>query len=380
MGSPKIMKTSAEISNEVKILLATPIYPPEIGGPAQYVKNLAERLKKEGIETQIVSYNNLRKIPQPFRFLVYFLKLLGKARDYQVIYVFNLIGCGLSGLVCSKVFRKKFIIRLGGDFLWERAVESGRSEKPLKEYYEQQKTIKERFWMFLMKKVLNGADRIIFTSNFQRGIYERHFKIAREKTTIISNPFPRLNFKETWAGKPVSRYQVLYAGRLIKLKNLDALIEIFSKIIKKTNLPLTLKIVGRGPERKNLECKIKDLELKDKVFIEKSLPHGELLREIQKSYFCILLSLSEISPNFALECIKLGKPILLTRETGIFEDFKNHLIFINPKDRQDIEEKLMLLLDKDNYREYAEKIKKIPVSYSWRQVTEKHTLLLKRIL
>ncbi len=48
----------------MRILLATPIYPPEIGGPAQYVKNLAERLKKEGIETQIVSYNNLRKIPQ----------------------------------------------------------------------------------------------------------------------------------------------------------------------------------------------------------------------------------------------------------------------------------------------------------------------------
>lgn len=374
------MKNSSKVSNGVKILLATPIYPPEIGGPAQYVKNLAERLKKEGIETQIVSYNNLRKIPQPLRFLVYFSFLFRETKNHQLIYAFNIIGCGLPSYLCAKLFRKKFIIRLGGDFLWERAVESGRTKKTLKEFYETPKNIKEKFWILLIKKILNGADRIIFTSNFQRGIYERHFKIPKEKTMIISNPFPHPNFKETWAGKPVSRYQVLYAGRLIKLKNLDALIEIFSEIIKKTNLPLTLKIVGQGPERKNLECKIRDLELKNKVFIEKSLPHGELLREIQKSYFCILPSLSEISPNFALECIKLGKQILLTRETGIFEDFKNHLIFINPKDRQDIEEKLMFLLDKDNYQEYAERIKKIPVSYSWERVIEKHMLLLKRIL
>ena len=31
----------------MKILLATPLYPPEIGGPATYTKELAEQLKNK---------------------------------------------------------------------------------------------------------------------------------------------------------------------------------------------------------------------------------------------------------------------------------------------------------------------------------------------
>ena len=85
-------------------------------------------------------------------------------------------------------------------------------------------------------------------------------------------------------------------------------------------------------------------------------------------------------PNLALECIKLGKPILLTKETGIFESFKNHLIFIDPQDSNDIEQKLMFLLNQENYQRYEKKIKSIPTSYSWKEVTEKHLSVFKELV
>ncbi|MCP6718832.1 MAG: glycosyltransferase family 4 protein [Patescibacteria group bacterium] len=361
----------------MKILLATPTYPPEIGGPSQYAKNLAEKLRERGTKTEVVSYNNLKESPRPFKFFIYFLNLFKKAKNSQIIYTFNLISCGLPAFFCSKILRKKFLIRLGGDFLWERAVELGNIKKTLREYYREPKSIMEKFWLYLMEIVLNSANKIIFTSNLQKEIYKKYFCIKEEKTIVLSNPFPE--YKPLSYRLPTVNYQILYAGRLIKLKNLEILIETFARVMEKTNIAITLKLIGEGPERESLELRIKDLGLENKVIIEKSIPHFALLKEIEKSYFCILPSLTEISPNFALECIRLMKPILLTKETGIYEDFKTNLTFINPQDEKDIREKILYLLDEKNYQSYIERMKDIPTSYSWNNVTEKHISLFKTL-
>ena len=361
----------------MKILLATPIYPPQIGGPAQYVKNLEKGLKEKGIKTEVISYNNLKKYSQPLRFFLYSLNLFKKAQNVDIIYTFNLISCGLPTYLISRILRKKFTIRLGGDFLWERAIEEGRTKKGLREYYNERKSLKEKFFIFLFKKILKGANKIIFTTNFQKKLYKKYFDIVEEKTAIVSNPFPQVNSANSQLS--IAKYQFLYAGRLIKLKNLDNLIEVFVRIIKKINTSVTLKIIGEGPEKNNLKIKIKNLGLEDKIIIKDSLPHPELLKEIQKSYLCVLLSLTEISPNFALECIKLRKPLLLTKETGIYDRFKNHLIFIDPKRPEDIEEKMLYLLDKENYRNYVSVIESIDVSWSWQDIIKEHLAIFKNL-
>ena len=117
----------------------------------------------------------------------------------------------------------------------------------------------------------------------------------------------------------------------------------------------------------------------DPHIIEKSIPHSELLNEIIKSYVCILPSFTDISPNFILECIKLRKPVLLTKETEYYQEFKNSLIFLDPKNEKDIEEKITYLLDDINYQNYSVKIQNIPTTYSWNDVVEKHILLFQKI-
>lgn len=356
----------------MKFIIATPIYPPEIGGPAIHAQNLKEGLKKKGHSIKIVSYSYLKKYPQPLRIILYSLKLFKNAKGYDLIYAFNLTSCGLPVYLASKFFKKKFLVRIGGDFLWERAVETGRTKKSLREYYEVPKTLKERFWIWLIRRVLNKADKIIFTSTFQKDIYLTPFKIKEKKVIIIQHPFPYLNFKTTLADKFSNNYQLLYAGRLLKLKNLDFLINSFYTVLSKTNRNLTLKIIGQGPERESLEFKIKSLGLGDKAFIKNPLTQPSLLKEIQQSYLCILPSLTEITPNFALECIKLQKPILLTKEVSYYRTFKDKLIFIDPKNEKDLEKKIIHLLDKDNYSNYIERIKKINTNRSWEDVIEEY--------
>ena len=49
-------------NNSKKILLATGIFPPDIGGPATYVENLAIELEKLGHKVRVVTYSS-EKIP-----------------------------------------------------------------------------------------------------------------------------------------------------------------------------------------------------------------------------------------------------------------------------------------------------------------------------
>ena len=350
----------------MKIILAVPIYPPDIGGPAIYAQKLKNGLEKAGHSLSVVSYKGLRRFPQPVRIFLYFLKLFKTSRDCDLIYAFSLMSCGLPALLC----KKKFIIRIGGDYLWERAVESGKTNLPLREYYEK---LTPGFKVKIIRKILNAADRIIFTSLFQKDIYIEYFGIKENKTVVILNPFPEITIPE---GKleEVNSWQILYAGRFIKLKNLNRLIEAFKKV--SSDRPI-LKIIGQGPEKDNIESRIKNLGLNDRVIIGKPLPHSELLKEIQKSRFCVLPSLSEITPNFALECIKLGKPILLTRETGLYEIFKEDLTFINPYDVNDIKNKIEFFLDDGNLEIYTQKISRIDKSRNWKDAIEEHAEILK---
>ncbi|MFH1423477.1 MAG: glycosyltransferase family 4 protein [Candidatus Nealsonbacteria bacterium] len=347
----------------MKIVLATPIYPPEIGGPAIYSQRLKEGLEKMGHEINIVSYRDLRAYPQPLRIFVYFLKLLKSAKGCDLIYSFNLTSCGLPACCVSKILSTRFFVRIGGDFLWERAVEAGRTQKPLREYYEDSKTFKERFWIRLMKKVFNQAGRIIFTSGFQRNIYLKYFGVDEHKTVIIQNPFPEISLPADNAQD--TKYQILYAGRLLKLKNLDFLIRVFHNVLLKTGKKLTLKIIGEGPESKNLKA--------DKsIIFSPAISQQDLWKEIQQAYLCVLPSLTEITPNFALECLKLRKPILLTKETEYFETLKDDLIFIDPQNEIDLEDKIIYLLDEKNYFSYVEKIKRISTQRSWEDVIKEH--------
>lgn len=359
----------------MKIIIATPISPPQIGGPAKYSQKLKEGLEKNGIEVKTISYFRLKKYPKPLRYFLYFFNLLKASREADIIYAFNLTSCGLAAFLVKRILRKKFTIRLGGDFLWERAVEKG-IKKTLREFYEiGPQTIKEKFYFYLIKAVLNGADKIIFTTTFQRDIYLRHFQIKKERTEIIKNPFPDLFDIEDKSASPAP--QLLYAGRLLKLKNLDVLLEVFREVRAKTNKNLSLKLIGSGPEEKKLKNKARQLKIESKVIFEKPLPPERLWVEIQKSYLCVLPSLTEISPNLALECLKLKKPILLTKETGIYEDYKDYLIFIDPQNQKDIKEKILYLLDEKNYKNYIEKIKKVEIFWNWENVLKEHLKIFK---
>ena len=105
---------------KLKILICTGIYPPDIGGPATYSKLLFEELPKMGIETRVLSFGEVRHLPKILRHFVYFIKVLKMGRRADIIYAQDPVSVGLPAMLAAKILRKKFILKVVGDYAWEQ--------------------------------------------------------------------------------------------------------------------------------------------------------------------------------------------------------------------------------------------------------------------
>ena len=104
----------------MKILLATGIFPPQIGGPATYSKLLYDELPKRGIDVEIATFGDYLDKPKIIRHFLYFLELLRKAPDVDLIYALDPVSVGLPALFAAQVRKKKFVLRIAGDYAWEQ--------------------------------------------------------------------------------------------------------------------------------------------------------------------------------------------------------------------------------------------------------------------
>ncbi|MDB5225305.1 MAG: hypothetical protein JWL87_257 [Candidatus Adlerbacteria bacterium] len=103
------------------ILIATGVYPPESGGPATYTKLLEDRLPGLGFKVTVLPFRVVRHLPPGIRHIAYFFKLLRLSRGVRLIYAQDPVSVGLPAALAAFVARKRFMVRLGGDYAWEQA-------------------------------------------------------------------------------------------------------------------------------------------------------------------------------------------------------------------------------------------------------------------
>ena len=121
----------------MKILITTGIYPPDVGGPATYAKNLKEEWEKIGYRVKVVFFGLEKKLPTGLRHLYYFFRLLPEITTVNFILILDTFSVGLPALAAAKIFRKKTILRTGGDFLWEQYVQNHQADIILSDFYTQ---------------------------------------------------------------------------------------------------------------------------------------------------------------------------------------------------------------------------------------------------
>src|SRR6185436_7105604 len=97
-----------------KILIATGIYPPQLGGPAQYAKNLHDVWVSQGYEVKVTIFGEFKKYPWGIRHIIFFLYIIPTVFWADYIFALDPFFAG-AVVILGKIFRKKVVFRTGGD-------------------------------------------------------------------------------------------------------------------------------------------------------------------------------------------------------------------------------------------------------------------------
>ncbi len=322
-----------------KIILAAGVYPPQIGGPAKYAKNLNDEFKKMGYEVSVVTFVLEHKLPPGIRHLYYFGRLFLVAIKGNVIIAFDTLSTGLPATIVAKILGKNCIIRVGGDFLWETYTERNQEMIPLSLFYRDKTKwgMKDKIIFVLTKFVVSHCDAFAFNSKWLLDLFKENYNLLSKKAFVIKNVFDK---KTEAVNSPTKNF--LWAGRPIFLKNIEILKSAFIEVQKDY------------PEAR--------------LDIVTGITSAELMEKIKNSYVLVLPSISDVMPNFILEGLELGKPFLVTKYSGIGDDFSNCGEFIDPLDRESIKNGICNLLDDKKYSEYRENILKNDIKNSWQDI------------
>ena len=275
----------------MKIVIATGLYPPEIGGPATYAKLFEERLQKYGIEVSILPFSTVRHLPQIIRHIAYFWKTVRLSRNVDAILVQDTVSTGFPAAVASLLVRKPLILRVPGDYAWEQGAQRFGVKEVLDEFLDRQYGFMVECFRFLEKFVAGRADKIIVPSEYLKKVVMK-WGVAPEKIKVIYNAFEPPRSKEITPPAPLTlRVEtrtklsinqndkiIVSAGRLVPWKGFDVLIEIMPEILEK-ELNAKLIIIGDGPEKERL------LSLKAQIFQDFSQRDGARLSNLPASKY-----------------------------------------------------------------------------------------------
>lgn len=332
------------MSKTKTILIATPLYPPDVGGPSYYAKSLENEFESLGFQTLVCTYGWERKLPVGLRHLYYFFRVLFAISKANYIICLDAFSVGLPVVAAAKIFKKKVIIRTGGDFLWETYVNRTKQLITLSSFYNQPRdfNLKEKIIFKLTHWTLTNAWKIVFSTDWQRQVWLQPYNLSEEKTSMIENYFG--SEREICSVNPTPLKKYLWAGRDIFLKNIDLLKKAFKRAQEKES---------------NLELEIVT-----------GLSQTDLFEKIKSCDVVIVPSLSDISPNLVLEGITLGKPFILTRETGYKEKLKHCGLFIDPLDINEIAQAVLEMSKPEVYRSYCGAVNKFNFAHTYKDISQ----------
>lgn len=379
------------MAGKPNILIATPIFLPSIGGPAVYAENLARHLVKRGWDVAVLSYGRqtswLRecpfrvhfaslRLPLGLRHMIYFLKAMKLAARSKAVLIFDPFAVGVPAAAACRFLTKPILVRVEGDYLWETYVGRTRDDITLLSFYQKlpslRLSLKEKVIYRFLRLVFSWADCLVFSSRWREEIFNLGYAAAPGTRTLIDPPWPAVE-----GGREVREKILLFAGRFVKVKNLIRLIYAFLDAAERG---WRLELVGSGPDEKKIRRTIGEAGVAARVIVSPPLSHAEMVVKISSAYALLLPSLSDVSPNVILECIRTATPFLLTKETSFYDALKDVGLFVDPLDDKDIREKLRRLFNPEDYAAFRSRLISFRRLNSWDDIAGRWSGLVTKML
>ncbi len=310
----------------MKILVVTGIFPPDIGGPATYVPQIAKGLSERGHEVTVLTLSedlNIDKNDYPFRVIrlvrgefkpVRFLRTM--AAVWHLGQVSDLIfvnGLALESVLVNFVLRKPLVLKVVGDLAWEWTSNRGWTEDNFEDFQR-----KRYGWKVELLKALRAwwtrrAHEVIVPSRYLARWVQR-WGVPEHKITVIYNAV-KLEGKVKQMYIPLrTPIKAVTVARLVPWKGVSGLLRTLQKLPD-----LGLVVVGDGPKREVLERLARDLEVHERVHFAGQRSKKETLGLMSACDFFVLNSTYEGFPHVIVEALALGLPIVATNVGGTSE-------------------------------------------------------------
>lgn len=144
-----------------------------------------------------------------------------------------------------------------------------------------------------------------------KGLQTTYNKVIYNGVHFVQTADSSLVFEHFPACK--GKFIIGTSSRFISWKRVDLLIQSFAKI--STDYPeAILLLVGDGPEREKLERLVEELNLTGRIYLtgyQKNVSAYQQAMDI-----CVFPSVSEPFGLVAIECLHLGKPVLVMQDGG----------------------------------------------------------------
>lgn len=318
----------------ITMIIAAGIYPPSIGGPATYAKLLVDRFSSYGYEVEVVAFDSVRRYPKIVSHALYFLRLLRGSVGVDVIYVMDPVSVGLPALMVSLFTRKRYILRLGGDYAWEQGVARFGVKQTLDNFVlERQSVLQVRLLQYIQSLVARNAKMVVVPSEYLKRIVVK-WGLPLGKIKVIYNAFDAPVIPPAEVSKK-NTISVLSVGRLVAWKGFKELIAVVRELVLEGHA-ITLEIAGSGPLEKELQEYINDIDAGRYITLLGPLAKEDLYRKMLSSDIFVLYTKYEGFSHLILEAMSLGVPIITTKVGGnveiLHDDVNAILIDRNTKD------------------------------------------------
>ena len=238
------------------ICVVSGIYPPESGGPAKFAATFSKWASSKLPHTSVVTLTDeadyflaengvtIRKISRQrnliSRYLRSAISIFGDSKNAGIL----VNGMFLEACLMHFLSGKKYVVKIPGDIVWERARNSGLTKLNIDDFQNTNLPFKYKLFRAAFTLSLRSAKKVIVPSSHLKNLVIA-WGIQREKIELIYNSISLDNFSYNPMGE--KNIDVITVSRLVTWKGLDEV------ILACSTLNLNLTIVGDGPERLNLE-------------------------------------------------------------------------------------------------------------------------------
>ncbi|OGF63149.1 hypothetical protein A3C77_02145 [Candidatus Giovannonibacteria bacterium RIFCSPHIGHO2_02_FULL_45_13] len=289
-----------ELNFKKRILIATGIFPPEVGGPATYSKILLNELPQRDFGVRVLSFGSVRRFPKILRHIAYGVRLIAYGRNADVIFAQDSVSVGLPAAIAAKILRKKFILKIVGDYAWEQGVQRFGVRETLEAFLQNKYRWEVEILRKIQKFVANHAEKIIVPSEYLKKIVAM-CGVPSDKISVVYNSFaaPEIDISKENARKQlgISGRILVSAGRDVPWKGFQILRDLMPEISRQ----------------------IPDTQL----FILNNEPKEKLMLYLRAADVFVLNTVYEGFSHQILEAMALGVPVVTTDAGGNSELIEN---------------------------------------------------------